>query len=71
MKLDTSRLVHHTIGVPEMKRIGRLGYKLNSFKAISVPDELGRSISVTNRDTGPQFFPTSIASKPVDVSRTE
>src|SRR6266571_6617215 len=70
-KFDTSRLVHQTLGVPEMKRTGRFGYNATNFRAISVPEERDRSISVTNRDIRPQFFATSIACKPVDAARTE
>ena len=71
LKLDTSRLVHQALGVPEMKRTGRLGNHVTSFNAISVPEERGRSISVTNRDIDPHVFPISSACKPVDASRTE
>src|SRR5260370_12808718 len=71
MKLETSRWVHQTIGVPEMKRTGRFGYSATNFRAISVPAEWGRSISVTNSDIGPQILPVSIACKPVYASRTE
>jgi len=58
MKLETSRWVHQTIGVPEMKRTGRFGYSATNFRAISVPAEWGRSISETNghRPTNPSGF---------------
>ncbi len=42
LKLYASRLVHQTLGVPEMKRTGRFGSNVNSFKAISVPERLGQ-----------------------------
>ena len=71
MKLETSRWVHQTIGVPEMKRTGRFGYSATNFRAISVPAEWGRSISVTNRDIGPQVFAVSIACEAVDAARME
>src|SRR5450432_1545496 len=71
LKLDTSRLVHQTIGVPEMSRLGRVGYSVSSLRAMSVPENHGRSKSVTNRDIGPQVAVVSIACRPVAVARTE
>src|SRR2546427_9190349 len=71
LKLDTSRLVHQTIGVPEMKRTDRFGHNATNFRAMSVPEDWGRSTSVTSRDIGPQVFAVSIACKPEEAARTE
>src|SRR5260221_10497439 len=44
LKLDTSRLVHQALGMPEMKRIGRLGNNVTSFTAISGPEKPGKAL---------------------------
>ena len=63
---------HVTVGPPKPRsarneKNRQVGYSATSFRAMSVPAESGRSISVTNRDIGP-VSPTSMACKSFEAS---
>jgi hypothetical protein len=61
LKFDASRLAHQILGVPEMNRTGMFGYSEININAICVPENLGSSMSLINRDIGPKVFAFSIA----------